>query len=253
MAGATVRPSKLYQYRKFSSQNLESLSESSIYLASYESFNDPFDEFNVAEPTHEQALEFCREMARDPAAKVADYYRKILNDRDALLSDFLKCSKDVIQLTEAKCRGLGIACLSEKADDLLMWSHYADGHTGYCLEFDGSVAPFALAMAVQYSTQRLKVHPYTLKPEDAHGMKALLVKHTCWAYEKEWRVLSTDGPGLSKYPPERLTAVYFGMRMSIERQKVILRLLGDGDKVLRVFQMKKSNSEFVVEPEPIAP
>ena len=31
---------------------------------------------------------------------------------------------------------LGILCLSEKRDDILMWSHYADGHTGFCLEFD---------------------------------------------------------------------------------------------------------------------
>ena len=29
----------------------------------------------------------------------------------------------------------GVCCFSEKKDDILMWSHYADGHKGFCLEF----------------------------------------------------------------------------------------------------------------------
>lgn len=31
---------------------------------------------------------------------------------------------------------MGVVCLSEHGDDILMWSHYSDGHQGFCLEFD---------------------------------------------------------------------------------------------------------------------
>ena len=31
---------------------------------------------------------------------------------------------------------LGIFCLSERSDDILMWSHYSNGHRGVCLQFN---------------------------------------------------------------------------------------------------------------------
>lgn len=36
----------------------------------------------------------------------------------------------------------GVCCFSEKWDDLLMWAYYADGHKGFCLEFDTNYEPF---------------------------------------------------------------------------------------------------------------
>lgn len=29
-----------------------------------------------------------------------------------------------------------VVCLSEVYDSMLMWSHYAQNHTGYCIEYD---------------------------------------------------------------------------------------------------------------------
>ena len=45
---------------------------------------------------------------------------------------------------------LGILCLSERRDDILMWSHYASSHCGVCLEFDTKRMPFEKAGAVNY-------------------------------------------------------------------------------------------------------
>ncbi len=39
----------------------------------------------------------------------------------------------------------GVACFSAKVDDILRWSHYADGHRGSCLEFDTGLEPFSKA------------------------------------------------------------------------------------------------------------
>jgi hypothetical protein len=36
----------------------------------------------------------------------------------------------------------GVACLSETFNNILLWSHYADGHKGICLEFDTSCFSF---------------------------------------------------------------------------------------------------------------
>ena len=33
-------------------------------------------------------------------------------------------------------RRFGVCALGERADSILMWSHYADEHAGICIEFD---------------------------------------------------------------------------------------------------------------------
>lgn len=53
-----------------------------------------------------------------------------------------------VEAIAAKMQHQGIACFSAKVDDLLMWSHYADGHRGFCLEFEGSYPPLSKALLV---------------------------------------------------------------------------------------------------------
>lgn len=52
----------------------------------------------------------------------------------------------------------GTICLSESADNLLMWSHYADGHTGFVLGFDENHHQFQGARPVIYTKTRPEIH-----------------------------------------------------------------------------------------------
>ena len=84
--------------------------------------------------------------------------------------------------------------LSEKNDDLLMWSHYSQEHKGFCLEFDASVEDtlFWSAMKVTYTNEYPEVDITRLtQPEEFR--KLLLTKATCWKYEEERR---KSGEGL---------------------------------------------------------
>ena len=36
----------------------------------------------------------------------------------------------------------GVACFTTELNNILMWSHYADGHKGFCLEFDTNFFKF---------------------------------------------------------------------------------------------------------------
>jgi hypothetical protein len=40
---------------------------------------------------------------------------------------------------------LGVACFTARKARISMWSHYADNHKGFCLEFDTSFEPFRTA------------------------------------------------------------------------------------------------------------
>lgn len=125
-----------------------------------------------------------------------------------------------IQLSEnAK---LGVLCLSKQRDDILMWSHYADGHTGFCLEFDKEgLKSWNFCGPVRYR----KVYP-TFKefvncPKELHRL-FLLRKSDHWKYEKEWRVIVPRNRHL-RFPDHLLTGVILGCQMPERNRNMICR------------------------------
>src|SRR6185437_6477137 len=106
---------------------------------------------------------------------------------------------------------LGILCLSAKCNDLLMWSHYANGHRGLCLEFEASdYTPFfGAALPVKYRDDRPTFDPDGTQWQRVES--AVLTKSKGWSYEEEWRVIDHDqGHGVHQFPARCLTGVIFG-------------------------------------------
>lgn len=64
---------------------------------------------------------------------------------------------------------MGISCLSESDDSLLMWAHYANNHCGICVEYELLEINRQLGFSpvpIIYSDDRVSVHtldPNTLK------------------------------------------------------------------------------------------
>ena len=83
---------------------------------------------------------------------------------------------------------LGLLCFSERWDNPVLWSHYAEKHCGICLGFD--VADDAIAR-VEYANRRFKVRADPIKSTGAPGQesvrKLMLTKYSHWRYEREWR------------------------------------------------------------------
>ena len=81
----------------------------------------------------------------------------------------------------------------------LMWAHYADSHSGVCLDFD---VLDGAAMQMNYEPDRkqhlldLAQPRWGLKRE--HLEQLLTTKYAQWAYEEEWRLIL----GLEDKDPE---------------------------------------------------
>jgi hypothetical protein len=72
-------------------------------------------------------------------------------------------------------------------------------------------------------------------------------KSESWAYEREWRVLHTNGGTKFRYPREALTGVYFGPDIEERDIEIVCLIrLGQNDHV-RFYRGTRSNSEFRVE------
>lgn len=82
---------------------------------------------------------------------------------------------------------LGLICLSEVPDSLVMWSYYAANHTGLVFGFDTSKFPEILRDAlarVTYSREKVK---WDSTSETADCL--CLTKCVDWSHEKEWRAI----------------------------------------------------------------
>lgn len=124
-----------------------------------------------------------------------------------------------------------VTCLSEKMDSPLMWSHYANKHHGFCLEYDFThsmirgfpdlnIAKIML-LPVIYSEKRpllskmltdpkfkvqyikTKKMPFEVIESMVYG---LLHKSVDWSYEHEWRIIgiNMDKPTMKLPPPRKL-------------------------------------------------
>jgi len=101
-----------------------------------------------------------------------------------------------------------MCCMSANRDSTLMWSYYADGHTGLCVHFDATTAPFANASRVDYSNEypQIPIPIAGLEPEVLLRL-ALLTKSAVWSHEQEYRLINM---WLTyTHPPKRLLADMF--------------------------------------------
>jgi len=124
-------------------------------------------------------------------------------------------------------QGSALFCMSERYDDMLMWSHYADKHQGLVIAFspNNPDSPFSLAKPVRYVSEMPKINigNYVgLSNNDAvrdFGDLYMLTKSDIWSYEREWRVVVAGGSGIRPFHEEDIAAIYLGCRMSEDNKK----------------------------------
>ncbi len=157
-----------------------------------------------------------------------------------------------------------VFCVSERFDNVVMWSHYADQHKGVvfklrCIdEIDNTLLA---ARKVQYTNAFLPFpdadsYARHLTGEQPIDFVQLIwnipyTKHVDWSYEEEWRVHisllhEAPGDGYSIYPenPRVFEAIYLGCHMEPEAAKKIVGLVQRSLPETQVFAGQKSDKSF---------
>lgn len=226
----------LFRYRSVNENNLNALNLDTLYFSAPAYFNDPFDtwiyanyleilsnvyyaqeanmqsfiEKNKSRMTKEQ-YGVISAMWNTPSGKEhlqEDVFKRVANASENL-------SKVLLQNTK-------IICLSEKFDSMLMWSHYANYHKGFCIAYKKSaiveaevfasdnsqLKKKALLLPVDYVdsqidlTEEVSEHVRAYKMPNVMGeyppftnlsqeklRTVITQKALDWNYEKEWRVI----------------------------------------------------------------
>ncbi|WP_368289308.1 DUF2971 domain-containing protein (plasmid) [Kluyvera intermedia] len=130
----------------------------------------------------------------------------------------------------------GIVCLTHKNDNFLMWSHYANSHTGFCIGFDDSFSHSIEDRGVEGDVVYVDSYPrynyYTDAPED-YLKATYLHKGKPWAYENEYRVI-TEGAGIKKFDKSLIKEITLGCRASSKLQDYACKQINKGIDVYKM-------------------
>jgi hypothetical protein len=243
--------------------HLEIFEASRLYFQSPLRFNDPFDchiplHIDPNEGTDAEwvtAFErILREMGADSdpdlAAKfAADPAMPLRMARRAVAMGDHRAPdlRNYKAMHRAQLDHLGILCLIERKDSLLMWSHYASSHTGFCLGF-ATEGYFGLAQRVIYSD----VFPVPSLLRDSReelNRKILLAKSPEWQYENECRVIQYIEDGATRsleYPPAALAEVIFGSRMTDVAKSLVIAALARSGRSPIILQAAPMDGAFQI-------
>ncbi|MBQ3135185.1 MAG: DUF2971 domain-containing protein [Oscillospiraceae bacterium] len=291
---------KLYKYREFIEEETprlvspkremiprweQTLYDGILFLSPPSSFNDPYDcdlvvdnSFLNAETGRNLCYESLLQMKTlsDPEKQSirkrkqeilsATSFREILETalHGEVSADIEEALMHIVNdpFQDLKMR-LRVLCFSELKDSILMWSHYAHHHTGFCIEYDFNRGNLKkLLNRVRYSEERnFIVGTFADKGSAtarAEIYNATLHKSAAWAYEEEWRlvddlsqltvILGDKGKcaiNLANY----ITGVYLGAKAD-ERYKQQICTHFKGTRV-KIYQMQMQSDCYKLVPKPI--
>ena len=165
---------------------------------------------------------------------------------------------------------IGITCFSETPNNMLMWSHYANKHTGICVEYDFSrlftTAKDTLLFPVTYSNNRplFPVDKIALAENGAvvknqsvptevltELIKAWTIKSPIWRYEREWRhIIFTNNVPDRRIKLPIISKIIMGVNISPENKQKVTDVAKKKQIPVYSTHMKSSKYEMVISSSP---
>lgn len=235
---------------------------STLYLGAPSQHNDPFEfgcrlDLNV--PRERKVAFFKKELTKrgvpeDVAQREA---RKRATPPEGWSDQEFERHMEAhleVSLTSEYREKAGVLCLTRLPLNPLMWAHYGDEHRGVCLELDTTVAPARNPLGAAHRVDYEWDYP-TLRffeADDEERVRALcLTKSKDWEYEREWRyVLLGLSGGESRriaYPPEALTGILLGHRISDEHQDNVCEWVAQLSHTVEVSRVGPANHRYALE------
>jgi hypothetical protein len=256
---------RLYKFRSFENRPaLERLFlQQEVYWPSPAQLNDPFEcKPTIRAPIIRSALDGlkARRAAKQLLKSQGEMSRAEVRarSRGALNAEVMaKAAVDATKQLPEAMEKYRLYSLSARKDHLLLWSHYANSHSGICIGFDASGNDFGLAFEVHYSSEL----PTSDFFEDSHWSETLrsmaLTKSDVWKYENEFRLIAEEphpGPPqlvvkdhVYKFEPQRLVEVIMGCQISAENEASVHSWVANYPTAIALRKARRSTSKFALE------
>jgi len=211
----------LYKYFPANLNSFKSLSVKGLWCHYPNKMNDPFE--CLAEMKNDLSQEQIQLLKDYVISRKGHPLKDIIYQTDSMINEFFfSARKDLIQ-KNAFC------ALSERYDDILMWSHYASSHTGFVVGFEFP------ELHSNYHFQKVR---YINRLEDIDVIKIakfidgtdldmsymlsdISVKSPHWQKEEEWRIWRKESCYYI-YEPEQVKELYIGINTDYDTQMLIV-------------------------------
>jgi hypothetical protein len=284
------RPKSIFKYRCNNEQSYYNLENDFVWVCSPTSYNDPYDS-SISIAAHTLTNTVMREsvrqfIERELGSKVdACKIEQILNaphptlalqelimvdvervppEHQAMfrepLAAQLKAWEEVFAKTLAASHkdSLKVCSFGGSQYSIIMWSHYADQHRGFCIEYDTDSLPpenlfVRMLYPVIYSEKLFDGTKYYLAAMRNRATfnilfpaLAALYKSPEWSYEKEWRLvipanLVRDASPWRVPTPKH---IYLGSRMPDGEKEQIIEICRK--KGVDIHQMYLADDSFLL-------
>jgi len=252
-------PDYFYKYRKFNEKTVALIANSVLYFSKPDQFNDPFDcglKYSFEGADQEWRVALTRSLRQyAPGLSPTDVEAKVEEKiRAGTHRDIAFLTKMEAVARETANSRIGISCLSEDPENILMWGHYADCHKGCCLEFSTKSEVFRRADKVNYAKEYPAVRLVDwmgVNDSVMHSQFGILAKSEFWAYEQEWRLWHMGGPGLYPFEQASLTGIVFGYWMTEGNKGKLRGLVAGRNPKVNLYQAMPKDRKFEMELLPI--
>jgi hypothetical protein len=282
------RPKSIFKYRSDDEQARYNLENDFVWVCSPASYNDPYDSSISIAPetlTKNVIRDGVRDfIAKDLGSKVEEHrVEQILNasnpalalqelimvDMDQVAPEHraifsAQLAAQMVAWEEASGRtlpashknSLKICSFSGTNQSIIMWSHYADQHRGYCIEYDIHSLPpehlfVRMLYPVIYSEKLFDGTSYYLAGirnretfNILYPALAAFYKSPEWRYEEEWRLVIPANL-VKKASPWRVPTpkcVYLGSKMPDGAKERITKICKK--KGIEIYQMYLADDSF---------
>lgn len=277
---------KLYKYV---TQNSVSpiLSGRSIKITNPVDFNDPFDcnvpNFLIGN-SHKKEIKktFLKKPSLDKHEK-SMMSKELDNDFQNLIKELVPISNDLSNHWNDLITEFRILSVTEKKDNILMWSHYAENHTGAVFGFNCAEGGFlGKARKVSYEDGRNKMNEFTKKLFSVLAQHAdklendivgeifseklasitlnlfanyFYIKKNDWQYENEHRLIlrrnselinKSEGLDLISFNAAELSEVIFGVKAESKIITDCRKIIDEKYPNTKVYKAEKRGWDFVL-------
>lgn len=272
----------IYKFYPYNPHDLDSLENNYLWFSRYSEFNDPFEDFYMNNAIYQErnkfnevsAINFFKTLHRNqfPPHKIEKAILELkLNNKleEEYYSLIDKTSEHLKKRLDDHIKHSHVCCFSQDGDkpilqNKLMWSHYADGLRGYCIEFDTEklieginynlsekvghcIMSYLPLKQFEFSKLLLSTIDWqsqSTKSEVEHFGSLLTAKSSEWSYEQEIRLIVRDENEI-KFNPKAISSITFGEKISKNKLTTLLSTIrGNKEINCPIYRAHMDSSTF---------
>lgn len=253
-------PKTVYKYRDWlNDKHKRIITNSAIWIPDSYDFNDPFDcnipiAYELIANDDSIAEKFIRKLVTNNSNRfgsdIETEIQKRLSEKKHKDLGFISEYKKEILHSNKKVNG--VFSSTPVNNNILMWSHYANSHKGFCVGFD-SIKLFEYLGGggnVSYTSKFPQISP--VDDRELQYTQQVLTKSIHWAYEVEYRLTTFQKTNLEiEIPAQTIVEIIFGANMPEENMEQIKFIIKDKLPHVKCYKVLPDDSNFKLNIVPI--